>query len=236
MIKIFRRIRKQLLIESKVNRYFLYAIGEIILVVIGILIALSINNWNVKKVARKAELTFYKHTKQQLLDDVNNIRSQIEYNNRYLEQFNYATTLIQNQNRSKKDSLSLVAMNLLTNSDFDRQGNIYETTVNSGDIKLLKNNLIIDGLRRLEESYMYVNRMENIHFDAVLSMVPEIKQAVRFSTRTIENENLLYSYQFENLFSLSIKIMLEKDETYERALYQIDSLIKLMDGEINSKK
>ena len=46
MIKFFRKIRQQLLSEGKTGKYLKYAIGEIILVVIGILIALSINNWN----------------------------------------------------------------------------------------------------------------------------------------------------------------------------------------------
>ena len=46
MIKFFRKIRKKLLSESKFNRYLIYAIGEITLVVIGILIALQVNNWN----------------------------------------------------------------------------------------------------------------------------------------------------------------------------------------------
>ncbi|MAX69627.1 MAG: hypothetical protein CMC76_00780, partial [Flavobacteriaceae bacterium] len=46
MIKFFRKIRRNLLSEQKTAKYFKYAIGEIILVVIGILIALQINNWN----------------------------------------------------------------------------------------------------------------------------------------------------------------------------------------------
>lgn len=46
MIKFFRKIRQRLLTENKYSKYLLYAIGEIVLVVIGILIALSINNWN----------------------------------------------------------------------------------------------------------------------------------------------------------------------------------------------
>ncbi|WP_431157819.1 DUF6090 family protein [Winogradskyella poriferorum] len=46
MIKFFRKIRQRLLSENKFSKYLLYAIGEIILVVIGILIALQINNWN----------------------------------------------------------------------------------------------------------------------------------------------------------------------------------------------
>ena len=46
MIKFFRRIRYDLMEKNKTGKYFKYAIGEIILVVIGILIALQINNWN----------------------------------------------------------------------------------------------------------------------------------------------------------------------------------------------
>ena len=46
MIKFFRRIRQNLLSEGKTGKYLKYAIGEIVLVVVGILIALSINNWN----------------------------------------------------------------------------------------------------------------------------------------------------------------------------------------------
>ena len=49
MIKFFRQIRQRLLMENKTGKYLKYAIGEIILVVIGILIALSINNWNETK-------------------------------------------------------------------------------------------------------------------------------------------------------------------------------------------
>jgi len=49
MIKFFRHIRQRLLLENKFGKYLTYAIGEIILVVIGILIALQINNWNEEK-------------------------------------------------------------------------------------------------------------------------------------------------------------------------------------------
>ncbi|WP_339754493.1 DUF6090 family protein [uncultured Winogradskyella sp.] len=56
MIKLFRNSRKKLLNENKTQRYFKYAIGEIVLVVIGILIALQINTWNEKRKASNEEL------------------------------------------------------------------------------------------------------------------------------------------------------------------------------------
>ena len=55
MIHFFRKIRQKLLMENKTSRYFKYAIGEIILVVIGILIALQINTWNQKRIDKNQE-------------------------------------------------------------------------------------------------------------------------------------------------------------------------------------
>ena len=55
MIKFFRQIRQRLLSEGKTGKYFKYAIGEIVLVVIGILIALQINNWNEQRKERDKE-------------------------------------------------------------------------------------------------------------------------------------------------------------------------------------
>lgn len=55
MIKFFRRIRQQLLTENKFSKYLLYAVGEIVLVVIGILIALNINNRNEQRITEEKE-------------------------------------------------------------------------------------------------------------------------------------------------------------------------------------
>jgi len=53
MIKFFRKIRKNLLNEGKTSKYLKYAIGEILLVVIGILIALQINTWNQERLVKQ---------------------------------------------------------------------------------------------------------------------------------------------------------------------------------------
>ena len=61
MIKFFRSIRKDLMEKNKTGKYFKYAFGEIVLVVIGILIALSINNWNEKRKERIIERQSYEN-------------------------------------------------------------------------------------------------------------------------------------------------------------------------------
>jgi len=55
MIKFFRKIRQNLLKENKTSKYFKYAIGEVILVMIGILLALQVSNWNNLNAERKLE-------------------------------------------------------------------------------------------------------------------------------------------------------------------------------------
>lgn len=57
MIKFFRKIRQKLVAENRIRKYLIYAIGEILLVVIGILIALQINNWNENQKRRVQEKT-----------------------------------------------------------------------------------------------------------------------------------------------------------------------------------
>lgn len=58
MIKFFRRIRQRLLTENKFSKYLFYAVGEIVLVVIGILVALQLNNWNEERAQREIEIYY----------------------------------------------------------------------------------------------------------------------------------------------------------------------------------
>jgi len=75
MIKFFRKIRQNMIKENRVSKYMLYAIGEIVLVVIGILIALSINNWNSERVNRKQEKEYLSRLVIDLEKDLDNLQS-----------------------------------------------------------------------------------------------------------------------------------------------------------------
>ena len=77
MIKFFRNIRKKLAAENKAASYLRYAIGEIVLVVIGILIALQINNWNEARKERNNEIKYLKNLKLDLKTDLVNLDSMI---------------------------------------------------------------------------------------------------------------------------------------------------------------
>ena len=77
MIKFFRKIRQRLLSENKFSKYLIYAIGEIVLVVIGILIALQIGQWNKESEVKELELTILKEIRSNLNDDLNQMNGDI---------------------------------------------------------------------------------------------------------------------------------------------------------------
>tara|TARA_B110000902_G_C14119680_1_gene517680 strand:- start:177 stop:908 length:732 start_codon:yes stop_codon:yes gene_type:complete len=85
MIKFFRKIRQKLLTENKLRKYLIYAIGEIILVVIGILIALQINNWNTQRIEVNSDyqlvnalITDLKLKNEEVLSDLDYGKSMIQ--------------------------------------------------------------------------------------------------------------------------------------------------------------
>ena len=232
-MKFFRKIRQTLLSEGKTARYLKYAIGEILLVVIGILIALSINNWNSYRLLRQEEIKYYKNIKRQLIEDISVIQHNIDFNQLYYEQYQYAFGLIDKNDRSNLDTLGKIAINLLEYSDFHQETNIYQTLVSSGEIKLLDNQNIIEGLQRLEENYIYINKIEDAHFAIIKIIYPELNKMIRFNTARIEKVDLIFEFEFQNHFTIASEIMREKDEVYKRALNEINSITALIDHELN---
>ena len=235
-MKIFRKIRQAFIQKGDLTNYLWYAIGEILLVMIGILLALQVNNWNENKIKRSAELTYYSNIKNRLLDDKRLIQSQINYNSRYDNQFKYANEIIEINDRTKTDTLGKIAINLTNYSDFDGRDNIYESMVNSGEIKLLKNNEIIEGIRNLEEDYLHINRIEKIHYDAMITYaIPSIYPNIKFSTGEVKNPDLVYRFEFQNLILSLLGIMEEKDQKYNSTIEHIDMLLELIDKELETK-
>jgi len=78
MLTFFRRIRKGLLEGGRTSKYLLYAIGEILLVMIGILLALQVNNWKENKIARKAEKVMLIEIEESLRADITDFNFNID--------------------------------------------------------------------------------------------------------------------------------------------------------------
>ena len=97
MLRFFRKIRQRLLTENKFSKYLLYAIGEIVLVVIGILIALSINNWNEYQKKRKTEVKVMKELVENLQDNIQRLQKLIERGNTDNQSADIIISVVENE-------------------------------------------------------------------------------------------------------------------------------------------
>ncbi len=82
MLPFFRRLRQNLIAGRRLGNYLLYALGEIVLVVVGILIALQVNTWNNERDLRKKEQVFLTEIRSNIQDDLENLRYSIAFNQR----------------------------------------------------------------------------------------------------------------------------------------------------------
>lgn len=233
-MKLFRSLRQNLIKEGNIKRYLIYAVGEILLVMIGISLAFQLDNWNEDRVKRISEIRFYENIKEQIIDDKALILQQVDFNNYFLGKAKYLNDIIEVNDRSKLDSIGPLVRDLLQYSDFDKEANIYQTLINSGEVKLLQNHEIVNGIREIEEKYNYSNRMENIHFVAMMNHVAlTVNSLVKFSSGEIKNPDGMYDYQFQNLIISLMNIMTEKDKAYHEALKEIEIVTELINQELN---
>ncbi|WP_163710146.1 DUF6090 family protein [Mangrovibacterium lignilyticum] len=214
----------------------LYAIGEIVLIVIGILVALQINNWNARRIQKDNEKKIYQNIKLQVEDDRDELNEVRNFNNYYSAQFEYANQIILGKDRSKIDTLAIITMSLSQYSDFHRGGKIYETLVNSGELKLLTNPSITSNLQRLEMTYNYINKLEDIHWEIIINeLSPEMRGVINYATLELVAPDKLYSVEIQNFIIESIFLTKGKDNAYKKALAEIQTIVELIKKELEGE-
>ena len=154
MLKFFRKIRQNLLMENKTGKYFKYAIGEIVLVMIGILLALQVNNWNEN---RKKE-TLKSEYKTALINDYTKdtiqLNARLLRNNLRIERINAIGDSLTNGHFNNLESYYRVLNNELFGM---RVTNVYNTNsfnllISSGKIDLFD--------KDLRKELMELNRLQ----------------------------------------------------------------------------
>ena len=160
MIKFFRNIRLKSLGENTFGKYLLYAIGEIVLVVIGILIALQVNTWNQRRISHNLELKLLKDLHNDLETDLNNLSHKIEYDSLF------ATSNIELLNSIKNNNLADgLKIRNYKGTDYNRFGitnntlffypqkYAYQNIINSG-IDIIENDTLRQDIMHLYD-YLY---------------------------------------------------------------------------------
>jgi len=205
MIKFFRKIRQNLLTENKFSKYLLYAVGEIILVVIGILIALQINNWNQERKNQKLKVFYMNSIVNDLVKDTLDINRithiQItdneatkKYLNRILNSSSTIDTII---------NIARNEFNYYFQVKRDYANNTFNTLISTGNIELLDKELIeklmelnslqIDQLKRADSHINYYQTImsNNIRSFPLLINIPEDNIVERTLWKDINEKELV---------------------------------------------
>ncbi len=147
MIKFFRKIRRRLLTENKFSSYLIYAIGEIILVVIGILIALQIDNWNEKKQLKEEQVKTLKSLHRAI--KINSTEFDTIFNAQILRNKSLQDVIFTDVSNLPNTHLdSLIKINV-RNHTFDPSTGIYNAMINSGKIELVANETLKNRISKL---------------------------------------------------------------------------------------
>ncbi len=218
MIKFFRKIRQNLLQEGKTTKYFKYAIGEIFLVVIGILIALQINNWNENRKIKSLETQIYKELKSDLLQTKNDIKETILQHKKVLKSSQQLIIDISNK-KPYSDSIyryfgdSGKEFKIIPKtSAFENLKNIGLNTLSNDSLRISITNLFQLDLKRLEDELGLENSSFNIRED----LYPHQMKNLFLDT----NEPANYGFKHTD----TIKVFKLKIKNYEELLKDNDLL------------
>jgi hypothetical protein len=198
MIKLFRKIRQNLLVEGKTVNYLKYAIGEIILVVIGILIALQINNWNEAQKSKKDE-------RYVLTEVLKNLEEDAVLVDEIITQRQKAKTVVIALQKSMKsetkdsDSLQFYLVDLLTFERYFPINNAYEILKSKG-LQLSNNELTT----KISRYYDYEQpQMSNSILDievTILKIFNDRNGLVRFLSLIEKDERMVVKNPDDPIF------------------------------------
>jgi len=247
MIKLFRHIRQNLIMENKTGKYLKYAIGEIVLVVLGILIALQINNWNnIKNEMAEMKNYYVKIHEEIAVTQKRSIRFSTVLD-----------TLIQQNNRSldiinlkNKDSLYLLketlgALGTAYKSDFSFP--IINEFLNEGYLAKIKNDSIKLGFQYFSmaliqlksiddylgnqystaiEPYFYntINYVEVVHGGAVYS-------GLKTGGPTTNYEQFYDNLELWNLLTFKVEALISQKNRIDR----LNKILEFIDSKLQKE-
>ena len=170
MIKFFRKIRYDLMEKNKTGKYFKYAIGEIVLVVLGILIALQINNWNEGRKNNIKEQQILSQLKDEYNANLLQLEQKITHRKKIIEAANKVLQLIDQPLNVNSDSLNSQLNIMIGNPTFKP---IENNLINSGNILLIKNKKLNQLLTTWPSNVVAVQQIERIwHTKVWNSVIP----------------------------------------------------------------
>ncbi len=247
MLKFFRKIRQKMLSENKFSKYLLYAIDEILLVVVGILIALQINNWNEAVKTQAQELKLLKQLKIDLSEnhkELTELKERITINSSAMD-----TAVVQLQQKSYYKSFDILITLIHRKSYFNNSNSGYKL-IGNGLAPIISNDSILNGVLQLyEKDFVNIDNRQSlmnttidsrvypltntffrikpmsIRFDALDATVSDIYSPLDFESLSNNHEYINTLLQLKRIFE---ERLILSEQTNER----VTTMIGLLESEI----
>ncbi len=245
MITLFRTIRQRLLTEGKTAKYLKYAIGEIILVVIGILIALQVNNWNIERLNKNDEQSYLKSFKTDLKKDSLSLASLVNRIDIQLINLEKIKNELSSDHTDIKQNVQF-NYSLLTSFSFSPEKATIDDLKSSGKLNLIANKQVKDTLLSY---YNYIDTRIFALNTSLITYSRDIIAPILMTSYTLEwgyPENLItesskivslnpeqkQSQFLNNALKFRIAILSSLKSDYAELITDIDRFQKTLDKEI----
>jgi len=253
MIRFFRSVRQHLLVDFRFSRYFLYAAGEIVLVVIGILIALQINDANDARKERLKEIHYLENIKTDLNINIQEMDRYLAIRTACIEAAQRLMTHFEGEPIADYDAFNADGVSIYSWQKFYQTNNTFQELVNSGNLALISNQAIKTGLMDLESLYKKMKSEEDhFRFDTEkliyepLYELMDLQQLVNNFTYVASGgrsgekvtldaayfEDYLQSRKLKNGFSMTILEFGTMNDQMKMMKQMSEELIALIDTEI----
>ena len=242
MIKFFRKIRQKLLSENKFSKYLIYSIGEIVLVVIGILIALGINNWNNEQKDKQAELKYLNQIRKSLKENDLILKERIETDKRLLKFGDQLYNHIKTQ-KQVNDSIKQIFVVLLNDQMVSFNIAAFENLKNDGLSFISNDDLKFEIINIYDKELKYIQNIFANQFENYLSGVinPFFSDNFEFvsnkkymSAEPNNYQDLLSNNKTTNIFSMVNTMRSYAISNYSNTQKKINEIIIKLDKEIKT--
>ena len=249
MIKLLRKVRKKLLTNNKVGSYLLYAIGEIALVMIGILLAIQVNNWNENRKVKQQEQTILQSLSTEFETNKQALQSAIDRANtrkgNLKEAFNYTGRDVTNLSKAKSDTIIVWFASYIS---AEIQNGILNDLLSTGNIHILQNRELKELLNGWQVAYAdEVGEVERRMFDETdrtynpflvkhyKAIYERVKERHGISSGFEEDYKTIYSLQkFEILCAQKMNFYAGAIRGYEDMIEYCDRILNIIDKELKN--
>lgn len=254
-MKLFGKFREELIVGNKISRYLLYAIGEIILVVIGILIALAIDNYADNLKIREKEQTYLQGLKKEFEFSRQKLQELISVNRNNYEGAKKLLEYVEDNKEPPKeaDLSALLFSTFASDIFFNPNNSLLDEMINSGSLKDISNDQLRIQLTNWISTLDDIAKQET---DLAMQRerVVQLFRGSAYSIRTIfdlsgisvseldltpadkhhSNLSLLNSLEFENNLLIFILTSLATEKNHYTPLMQdVKQVLHLINSELN---